>query len=361
MKIKKHLSIASFLVCAVAASLITGCATKTKPKAQQYAIFPLPPDAPRIQYLTSFGEESQFGVEKNALKDFIVGEKKLIKPIWKPYGVAARNGKLYVCDTDPRNITVVDLAKKRFDYVKPDGMNALRMPIGVAADEDGSFYVTDTVRMQVLAFDRAGGLQQTMGKGAEMKPCGVAVTKDRLFVTDLSNQCVRVYNKAAKELLFTVPHDPKKATHDKLFSPTNVAIDSKGRIIVSDSGGFAIQVYDAEGNHLHTIGDQGVTLGNFTLPKGVAVDREGRIYVVDAATAVVQMFDADGKLLMYFGDPKSSGLAGLYLPAGIAIDYEDVKYFERYVAPDHKIEYLIFVTNQVGPNKVSVFGFLASK
>lgn len=356
MKIK-HFTIAA----SAALFWIAGCATKTPTKARDYALFPLPPDPPRIQYLTSFGEESDFGAQKNALKDFVVGEKKIIKPIWKPYGVAARNGKLYVCDTDPKNITVVDLAKKGFTYVKPDGMNALRMPIGIAADDDGSFYVTDTVRLQVLAFDRSGGLLRTMGKGAEMKPCGVAVSKDRLFVTDLSNQCVRVYNKATKDLLFTVPHDPKKAQHEKLFSPTNVAIDSKGRIVVSDSGGFAIQVYDAEGNHLHTIGDQGVTLGNFTLPKGVAVDREGRIYIVDAATAVVQMFDADGKLLMYFGDPKSSGLAGLYLPAGIAIDYEDVKHFESYVAPGNKIEYLIFVTNQVGPNKVSVFGFLASK
>lgn len=93
----------------------------------------------------------------------------------------------------------------------------------------------------------------------------------------------------------------------------------------------------------------------------MAVDREGRIYVVDAATAVVQMFDADGKMLMFFGDPKSSGKAGLYLPAGIAIDYEDVKHFESYIAPGRKIEYLIFVANQVGPNKVSVFGFLDSK
>src|ERR1043166_3070909 len=359
MKIIKPFTITSAFVV-IAMSFVSGCVTKPK-TAPQYALFPLPPDEPRIQYLTSFGAESDLGGKKDTLKDFVVGEKKIIKPIWKPYGLAARDGKLYVCDTEAKNVTVVDLAKKRFTYVRPEGMNALRMPINVAANEGGSFYVTDTVRMQALLFDRSGALQQTFGKGAEMKPCGVAVTKDRLFVTDLSNQCVRVYDKATKQMLFTVPHDPKKAQKEKLFSPTNVAIDSKGRIVVSDSGGFAVQVFDAEGNFLHSVGEQGLNLGSFTLPKGVAVDRDGRIYVVDAATAVVQIFDADGKLLMFFGDPKSSGTAGLYLPAGIAIDYEDVKHFESYAAPGHKIEYLIFVANQVGPNKVSVFGFLAAK
>jgi hypothetical protein len=40
------------------------------------------------------------------------------------------------------------------------------------------------------------------------------------------------------------------------------------------------------------------------------------------------------------------------------VDYDNVKYFEKFVAPGQKLEYLIYVTNQVGPNKVSVFGFL---
>jgi hypothetical protein len=88
------------------------------------------------------------------------------------------------------------------------------------------------------------------------------------------------------------------------------------------------------------------------------VDRDGRFYVVDAAAPVVQLFDADGRLLMFFGQPGSSGQAGLYLPAGLTVDYENTGLFQKYVAPGYKIEYLILLTNQVGPQKVSVFGFL---
>jgi hypothetical protein len=61
---------------------------------------------------------------------------------------------------------------------------------------------------------------------------------------------------------------------------------------------------------------------------------------------------------MFFGQPDSSGEAGLYLPAGLIVDYNNLGLFEKYVAPGFKLEYLILLTNQVGPHKVSVFGFV---
>jgi hypothetical protein len=97
------------------------------------------------------------------------------------------------------------------------------------------------------------------------------------------------------------------------------------------------------------------------LPKGIAVDRERRFYVVDGATAVVQMFDREGTLLTFFGDPKTSGEGGLYLPAAIAVDYENLALFQKYVAPGFKLEHLIFVTNQAGRQKVNVYGFVSKR
>jgi hypothetical protein len=79
---------------------------------------------------------------------------------------------------------------------------------------------------------------------------------------------------------------------------------------------------------------------------------------VDAAAPVVQLFDHQGKLLMFFGQPATSGDAGLYLPAGITVDYENADLFQKYAAPGYKFEYVILLTNQVGPQKVSIFGFL---
>jgi DNA-binding beta-propeller fold protein YncE len=138
-------------------------------------------------------------------------------------------------------------------------------------------------------------------------------------------------------------------------------VDDQGRIYVSDTGGFFVNVYDAEGNFIRQIGELGIEPGRFALPKGIAVDREHRIYVVDAATAVVQVFDPEGRLLMYFGYPKSSGPGGLYLPAGIAINYDHIPFFEKFAAPGAKLEFVIFITNQAGLQKVSAYGFMSKK
>jgi DNA-binding beta-propeller fold protein YncE len=339
----------------LALSAAAGCATKA-PAKKNYLLFPPAPDEPRIQYLTSFGAESDLhGASK--FTEFVAGHEKAMRPIWKPYGVTINRGKVYICDTQIGAVTIADLSKGKFKLLKPEGQEAMKLPVNVAVDKDEICYVTDAGRGQVLIYNKEGRLLEAVGKTGEMKPAGIALTGERFYITDMKNSCVRVYNKSDRQLLFSFPRNP---TNDqaRLFQPTNLAVDQKGRIYVSDSGGFATKIFDAEGNHIRTVGELGVTPGQFSLPKGIGVDHDGRFYVVDAAAPVVQLFDTDGRLLMFFGQPSTSGSAGLYLPAGLSVDYENVGMFQKYAAPGYKLEYLILLTNQAGPQKVSVFGFL---
>lgn len=335
--------------------LAPGCATK-KPSKTNYVMFPAPPDEPRIQYLWSFGSESELG-SRGRFNEFIVGQEAVYRPIIKPYGVAIKNGKIYVCDTQAGNVSISDLKTHRMRYIRPEGQAAMKMPVGIAVDDGGTIYVTDTVREQVMVFDPQGNLLHTLGQKGEMKPAGIALHENNIYVTDARNSLVRVYDKNTRQLIRQFPQnetDEKK----RLFMPTNIAIDSKGQVVVGDSGGFAVKIYDSEGKHVRTLGEQGVYPGQFAMPKGVGVDGEGRVYAVDAAAPVIQMFDAEGRLLMFFGQPQSSGPGGLWLPAGLAVDRDNVSLFQKYVAPGFKLEYIILVTNQVGPRKVSVYGFI---
>jgi sugar lactone lactonase YvrE len=333
---------------------LAGCATSPR-TPPNHIYFPPPPDEPRIQFLTSFSSEKGFSGTTRFL-DFVVGADKRDSVFAKPYGIALQRGELYVCDSVPAVLEILDLAKGRLRYFGSSGEGRMRLPINVAVDADGVRYVTDTTRGQVLIYSASDRYLGAIGKKDELKPVGIAVAGDRLYVTDLKNHRVLVYDKAKRELLFSLPRDPADAKA-RLLSPTNLAIDRAGRIYVSDTGGFFIQVYAADGTHLRMIGEQGLSPGNFALPKGIAVDRENRVYVVDAATQVIQLFDAEGRILMYFGNPKLDGPGGTDLPAGIAVDYDHLKYFQKYAAPDFKVEYLIFITNQYGNHKVSVFGF----
>ena len=354
MKSLRHVLASVLPICTLLFAV--SCATKAPVKNQDFVFFPPPPDEARIQFLTSFSSESDLS-GPSKFNQLIVGAERIHRPIWKPYGITSAKGKIYICDTQPKNLSIVDLTKRKVNYVRPEGRGALKMPINVAVDKEGTRFVTDTVRGQVLIYDKNNDYVGDIGKAGEMKPCGIAVTDNQIYVTDLSNHCVRVYGKANRDLKFSIPRDANDHKA-KLFSPTNLALDQKGNLYVCDTGAFAIKVFDAQGEYLRTIGDVGLKPGRFALPKGIGVDHQSRLYVVDAATGVVQLFDAEGKLLMYFGEPQSSGRAGLYLPAGLALDYENTGLFQKYAAPGYKIEFLIYVTNQAGSQKVSVFGFM---
>jgi len=343
-------------ICALLIAL-AGCASKPPANKSNYTFFPPSPDEPRIQFLTSFSSDIDLG-RSSSFMDFVTGKPAGPSPLVKPYGLTMHQGKLYVCDTMTGSIEVFDMAKKNARYLRPKGEGRLQMPINVHFDDDGTIYVTDTGRNQVLMFDKTENYIGAMGVKDEMRPSDVVIHGDRLYIADLKDHCVKVYGKADRKLQFTIPRDAQSTNEGKLFSPTNLALDKEGRLLVSDTGAFAVQVYDLEGKYLRKIGQQGVAPGLFARPKGIATDRENRIYVVDASTQVVQLFDNNGRLLMYFGSPGNSTQGELYLPAGIDVDYDNVGVFKEWVAPGKELEYVILVASQFGYNKVSVYGFL---
>jgi len=334
-------------------ALLAGCATK--PAKPVYTFFPPAPDEPHVQYLATISSDGDLG-GGSKFADFITGRPKAQNPLIKPYGLALKDGQLFVCDTMRSAIEVFDLVKKRAHYFASGGEGAVKMPINITIDEDGMRYVADSVRGQVLIY-KGDAFAAAIGKSGEMSPCDVALSSNRLYVADLKGHVVRVYNKSNFRPLFTIPADPKAATN-KLYSPTNLALDSHGRLLVSDTGAFAVQVYDLDGCYQKTIGQQGVAPGLFARPKGIAVDREGLVYVVDAATQLVQIFNPDGKLLMFFGQPENSPQGALHLPAAVKLDYDNVRFFQNKVAPGYQCQYLILVTSQVGDHKVNIYGFV---
>ena len=100
--------------------------------------------------------------------------------------------------------------------------------------------------------------------------------------------------------------------------PTNIARGADGRLYVTDTMNFRVQVFDADGGFLSAFGKLGDGAGDFDKPKGVAVDSAGHVYVVEGLNDVVQIFDESGRLLLAFGG-SGSGDGQFWLPSGIAI------------------------------------------
>jgi DNA-binding beta-propeller fold protein YncE len=342
----------SLVVLLVAA--LAGCATK--PKVAKTLFYPPAPDEPRLQYLVGFSSEKElFG--ESGFRKFVVGNSSRDKLVVKPYGIFARPEQVLFCDTGFSGVGRFNLLKNKMEILAPSGGDQMRAPINAACDAQGNLYVTDTEREQVLVFGPDDQPLVPFGRKDEMKPCGIAIVGELLYLTDLKNHQVRVYRLSDRSLVRTIPRDDDDGK-GRLYSPVSVVVDPKGKVYVADPGAFCVQVYDAEGHHLRSLGRKGTGPGQFARPRGMALDREGRLYVVDAATQRVQLFDSEGNLLIFLGDPSIEGPGSTHLPAGVAVDYDNVAFFQKYAAPGKQLEYVVYLTNQYGEPKVSAYGFL---
>jgi sugar lactone lactonase YvrE len=335
------------------ALLLWGCGSAPAPAPRLSGVFyPPAPELPRIQYLTAFNGRKDVESQSQFNK-FVVGEQVDVK-LDKPYGVAIRDGKIYVCDTNS-TVVVFDLAKKSFHIL--DGANGpgrLLAPVNISIEADGTKYVADPARGQVVAFGADDQFVRAYGEPGKWRPVDAVAYGDRLYVVDGSNAAVRVYDKASGELLKVI--GDKGEESERLSRPTNVVFDGEGNLYVSDIGRFQVLVYDRDGHYRRSVGKAGDNLGHFARPKGLAIDRENHLFAVDASFANVQMFDPSGQLLLFFGAPGQDP-GQLQLPAKVVIDYDNLKYFQQYVSPGFDVQYLVLVTSQFGPRLVNVFAY----
>lgn len=346
------------LLGAAALFCLAGCAG---PKMERATIFyPPPPNLPRIQYLLGINDSGDVEGKKDTFN--LVGglddkDQDRIRPISKPYGIAERNGKLYVCDTGTARVIVIDIPNKKFEFLKGiGGPGKLTKPVNVAVDRDGFVYVADTGRGEIMVYGPDGEFLQTLGKDLDMKPADVAVDGETVFVLDVMKHEIKLLDRKSGKLLGTIGKDAEKP-EEKLSLPTNMTIDSKGLVYVTNMGTSKVIKLDRDGHVIGSFGKMGDGFGQFGRPRGISVDNNGLIYVVDAAHQNVQIFNNAGRVLMFFGDPGTPE-GYLNLPAGITISTSNLDYYQKFAAPSFKLESVIFVTSQfsAGNAKISVYG-----
>jgi DNA-binding beta-propeller fold protein YncE len=109
----------------------------------------------------------------------------------------------------------------------------------------------------------------------------------------------------------------------ELDSPTGIAVDASGKILVADTNNGRIEKFSPNGTFLSIIGTKGTGHGRLGEPNGIAVDRIGNIYVAEVASNHrVQKLAPDGTFIAEWKGPD----AGFYGPRRIAIGPDDSIY-----------------------------------
>uniref|UniRef100_C6E3E8 NHL repeat containing protein n=1 Tax=Geobacter sp. (strain M21) TaxID=443144 RepID=C6E3E8_GEOSM len=347
---RKVRSVVRMLALVLLSACMTACAGKT---AKNSVFWPGAPDLPRIQFLTAFKDSKDvIGEKKLSLLD-VGGTPDIFINLVKPYGITSANGKLYICDTLQADVITVDLPNKKMTRLSGN-VNAgrLKKPVNVAVDARGNIYVADTSRLEVLQYAPDGSYVRSIGTSKDLKPVDVRVDDLYLYILDGMTSQVHLYDIAGGDYVKSIGRndDPKR----NLAGPTNMALDSKGGVYVSNFGSGRIIKLDRDGNFHLGFGKLGSSFADFTRPRGITVDETGLVYVVDAGAQHVQIFDDRFRLLLLFAGPGTPG--SLNIPAGITVSTDNLDYYQTLADPDFKLEKVIFVVSQVGEHKVSVYG-----
>ena len=101
--------------------------------------------------------------------------------------------------------------------------------------------------------------------------------------------------------------------------PSGGAIDSRGRVYISDEQLHRISVFDHSGAFLSQWGAHGSGEGDLDTPSGIAFDDQDNLYVSDTYNHRIQKFTADGRFLLSFGS-QGQGNGELNLPWGVTLD-----------------------------------------
>lgn len=160
---------------------------------------------------------------------------------------------------------------------------------------------------------RFGGFGTSEGKFKN--PTGLAVIKNSILVVDSGNRRIQRFTTAGVlESTFKTVKDETGAT-TLMDTPTDICVDDRGAIFVTDSETSAIYQFDTYGQYVKTIGGFGAFGVKFNSPAGIARDLNGYLYVADRGNNRIMKLDTAGKKVFEI----SRMSAGIAQPIAVAI------------------------------------------
>jgi tripartite motif-containing protein 71 len=212
-----------------------------------------------------------------------------------------------------------------------------RNPVAMARGEDDTMYVVsrsyeyrpDGKRITICTVDEdyigefARGVTTqgegvaTSADGAIIWPTDIALDSEgKVYVADEATNRISIYTKDGEYISKWERPGSGDGEWDK---PAGLAFDSEDNLYVVDSGNSRVQKFTKVGRFLLKWGQFGNGDGEFNMPYGITVDKNNNVYIADWRNDRIQKFTSEGQFLMKFGT-SGSGEGQLNRPSDVAVD-----------------------------------------
>ena len=132
--------------------------------------------------------------------------------------------------------------------------------------------------------------------GQFVQPRGIGVHRGEVYVVDTTGR-IQVFDLEGNYLRQWSTLESENGT------PTDVAFDLKGNVIIPDTHYSRILEYSPQGELLKQWGEYGTGEQQFIYPTGVAIDKEGNYFISEYGTGAerVHVFDNERRFIRQWG------------------------------------------------------------
>jgi len=198
----------------------------------------------------------------------------------------------------------------------------LQRPQGVMVGQDGRVYVSDVSRQAVFVFDINQGKLLVWDMAAKNLPFAVPIAiaegaNGEILVADAKLGFVARLDQNGKPV--------GRIGEGQLSHPTGVTRDPiRNEIYIADTREHSIKVFDASGKLLRKFGKKGEAGGDFNSPTYLAMMGD-HLYVADTLNSRIQILTLSGDLVREFG-ARGSFIGNLPRPKGVSVGKNGLVY-----------------------------------
>jgi len=224
---------------------------------------------------------------------------------------------------------------------------------GICVDGSGNVYVSDPIQHIILKITPAGQVRVYAGKSGVAgnnannrvtvvdarfnEPRGLSAdASGNIFVADTGNNQIRRITPDGYVTLVAGSSTGSSGlvtgigSKARFNEPTDIAVDSAGRIFVADRGNHAIRMIIPGTSQVSLVAGNGLPGDSYGIgiyaqlnhPYSVAVNPSGVIYICDSDNHKIKILDGNLNLLRFSG----SGVKGDFIGDATTSQYNDLKF-----------------------------------